>query len=167
MITNERTSIATWICALAVTTALGGCSSESASSSANGDDAEGALKTSTSIEAATYQLRDDPSAHPDPQCDRYTELALRSDGSAKLTNKLGGTCELFVEADARTYHVKRLADDCGSRVYAGQTNDGDDIKITDNRTRTCENMIAATIVVEEHRHGAAHTLYWSYGTSSP
>lgn len=149
--------------------ALAGCSSGSAGPSdpnaPNDDTTEGALKTSTSIEAATYQLRADATAQPDPSCDRYTELALKSDGTAKLTNKLGGTCELLVEADPRAYKVKRLADDCGSKVYSGKASSGDDeIKITDNRARTCENMIAATIVVEETRNGETRRLYWSYGT---
>lgn len=105
----------------------------------------------------TFKLYDKPKATPDGFCDRYVELKFSST-SATMTNKLAGSCEIFVAPDARTYAVTAKDDGCGSTVYTGKSG-ANTVSITDNRHRTCENVVAASIVVSEKKAGAERKFY--------
>jgi hypothetical protein len=98
----------------------------------------------------TFKLYDEPNATPSEGCDVHTQLKLNVDGTsatADLKERVLGGCEIFVAANPRSYAVEGEDDGCGSVIYR----DADEqIKITDNRARSCENVIPALIVVDEH-----------------
>ena len=77
-------------------------------------------------------------------------------------------CQLAVRPNLRTYRLRLAGTDCGTRVYAGSRKvDGKSfaIKITDNRARLCENVVAAAVIVEETEPGfpgAITTTKYSY-----
>lgn len=102
----------------------------------------------------SFKLYSQPHASPNPNCDVHTRLTLAAAtySTAKLEEGLEGFCEIFVEPNPRTYRLRLAGTDCGTRIYAGSvTKKGKkySVKITDNRTRLCENVVAAAVIVEE------------------
>jgi hypothetical protein len=125
-----------------------------------------AVKDESAATSSTFKLYTEPNFQPNPTCDVHTLLVLEtgpSGNKASLSNVLTGQCELFVSPNPRTYSNLQVEDDgCGSKVYTGQRSVGSEadlITITDNRARTCENVIPALIVVNEKSRGFDRTLF--------
>jgi hypothetical protein len=114
---------------------------------ADGEDQE-AVGAVTVLEAKLY---DDAQATPNASCDRFTNLKITKSKagklSAKLENRLGGTCELYVAPNPRSFKVTE-GESCGSKVYDGTGAQGG-IHIQDHRTRMCEDLRPSIIEVEE------------------
>jgi hypothetical protein len=110
------------------------------------------------VAPGSFKLYGVPNADPNPLCDVHTSLTLSADGgsSAHLEEGLAGACEIFVIPNARDYPLTLSGVECGTKIYSGSFLRGIErfsVKITDNRTRLCENVIPALIVVEETRDG--------------
>ncbi len=121
------------------------------------------------VTPGTFKLYDAPHAAPDASCDLHTKLELSAGyySVAKLENALTGTCELASPpADLRQYRLRLDSTSCGTRIYAGtRKKDGQTyaVKITDNRARICEDVVAAAVIVEETRPDGAKTTLYSGG----
>jgi hypothetical protein len=106
-----------------------------------------------------FHLFDKPHAQTGGFCDRFVTMNLMTSPDknvAKLENSLEGVCEIVVVPDPRTYNLTGKEDGCGSMIYKGTTTANGrnfSIEITDNRGRTCENVIAALIVATEQIEG--------------
>ncbi|MEK6579772.1 MAG: hypothetical protein AABZ55_11140 [Bdellovibrionota bacterium] len=112
----------------------------------------------------TFKMYHEPRAEVDTGCDAYTELRLDIRGKtavATLVNRLAGTCDLHVSPKKRAY-VFNLADtDCGTKTYSWTDGADYEAELADNRTRTCENVIPALIVLKEinQNDGTVSVLY--------
>ncbi len=134
---------------------LSGCAAQTSNEGDQGASADEAV--ATGVTPGTFRLYDQP-GHVPSGCDIYTKLELANDGGAKatLSEQVGGMCMIAVLPNLRSFHLHQTGDGCGSKIYEGKrtTADGvDSIKITDNRTRVCMDMVAAAIVVEETTPG--------------
>ena len=96
----------------------------------------------------------------DSFCDIHTKMVIDYAASKiTLTEAVSGACEIHVEPNQRTFQLQTQEDDgCGSTEIEGVRILGESVltlKVTDNRGRLCENVIAAEIVVTEKtlRHG--------------
>ena len=146
--------------------ALAACTSSSGddASLADGEDQEqaGATKLMES------QMRSDPQAQPDSFCDKYTQVTLLKTRTGKLRleleNRLGGSCEIFVEPDKHSYTVTESSN-CGSKIFKG-TKAGDTVELQDNRTRMCEDIRPAILELREKRNGFERSLYGAPAASS-
>jgi hypothetical protein len=112
------------------------------------------------VAAGSFKLYDQPGTIPDEFCDLHTTLELKNGplGLATLKGAVGGTCEIAVPDDARTYRLHSAGTSCGSKLYTGRTRvDGQwrSVRITDHRTRTCRDLVPARVIVEETIAGAA------------
>jgi hypothetical protein len=115
----------------------------------------------------TFDLYGEPRHRPDPFCDHGTRLVLDkaavSGNVAFLENFLRGACEIFVPPNPRHYKITSVTPDgCGSMVYKGQVHGGgglQEIEIIDHRTRVCEDIVPARIVVKEKGPDGHRTLY--------
>lgn len=138
------------VSALAV--ACGGAAEEA--SPGDTDDVTNDEANAAKITAGNFKLYDQPRATPNPSCDVHTKIDLKSVGgsSATLSEGLGGTCEIYVVPNPRTYKLKDAGGSCGSRIFTGSVTKGGKkyaVKITDHRKRVCEDVIPALLIVEE------------------
>jgi hypothetical protein len=113
---------------------------------ASGDEAD---STGSRVTPGEFELGDAPHSVP-TDCDVHTHLSLKdSPSTATLTEVVGGMCRLAVQPNERTYKLHLKQTDCGSLIYTGSLKDGRSITITDNRARTCEDVLEALVVVQE------------------
>lgn len=113
------------------------------------------------VAAGTFRLYEEARHTPSANCDVYTRLDLANDrgGRATLQQELGNTsvCRIAVNPEVREYSLRLTGTSCGSKVYEGSrrvalgpaTTGLASIKITDHRTRVCEDIVPGMIVVEE------------------
>ncbi len=116
------------------------------------------------VTPGAFKLYGEPRAKPNGSCDVHTRLSLTADGASKahLEEAVGGICELYVAPNPREYRLRAAGTECGSRIFTGSVRAGDkrsSIRITDNRKRTCEDVIPALIVLEETIDGQTTTKY--------
>jgi hypothetical protein len=124
--------------------------------------AEEAVKAG--IKAGKFTLHEEANHVADPQCDSFTDLELKANGRAELSNRLTGKCALVALFDSkpRAYTLRSKDAGCGSKVYEGSrrvalgpaTTGLATIKITDHRNRVCRDLVPAQIIVEETGSGA-------------
>jgi hypothetical protein len=129
------------------------------------DDQAAVSDTGPSVAAGTFKLYDAPRATPDASCDLHTALTLTAAGKATLKTVLGGTCEIPISIDQRTYNLTAKADSCGALTYTGSLA-GRSIEIVDHRKNTCEIPIQALVVVTEISDDIISTLYSLDGQAS-
>jgi hypothetical protein len=118
----------------------------------------------------SFKLYDEGAAQPDSECDVHTVLTFshkRTDGMlrASLHEAVEGRCRLALDPDPREYRLVLDHTDCGSSVYKASSvarSAKREITITDHRGRTCRDMPAAQIVVEETVGSEARTLQAAY-----
>lgn len=131
------------------------CSADTSDSiEADGDDVTIDEANAARIAPGEFKLYMQPRATPNPSCDPHTRLVLSAnDGSkAHLEEALDGFCEIAVFPNPRDYKLRAAGQDCGSRIFTGsfrKAGKKHSIKIVDNRTRLCENVVAGAIEVEE------------------
>lgn len=122
------------------------------------------------VTPGSFKLYGQPRATPNPNCDPHTKLTLEASrySTAKLEEGLEGFCEIAVVPNPRTYRLRLASTSCGSRIYTGSvTKSGKKyaVKITDHRTRLCEDVVPAAVIVEETVPGfpgAITTTKYSY-----
>ena len=90
-------------------------------------------------------------------------LHLVGDGElrAELSEVVEGTCRLYLEPDHRAYDLELAGTNCGSLILRGIAvikGEKRSVRITDHRTRTCRDIPASPIVVEEERSGDVRVL---------
>ena len=131
-----------------------GCSAEATNDAASSTDA---LETdSVLFKTASFKLYVDPESKPLPECDVHTSLTLTAKGSkavAQLREVVLGSCEIYVEPNAREFAVEYSMDRCGSLTFSGQTvlnGEARHIAITDNRQRLCYDIQPSVVVVDEY-----------------
>jgi hypothetical protein len=130
------------------------CSADTAEEIGDGDDVTADESNAARVAPGEFKLYTQAHATPNPSCDPHTLLTLSNkDGSkAHLEEALDGSCELAVIPNARDYKLRAAGQDCGSRIFTGsfrKNGEKHSIKIVDNRTRLCENVVAGAIEVEE------------------
>lgn len=133
-----------------------GCSAEANSDRAASS--ESAMnEVHVDFQDGSFKLYSDPESTPLPECDVHTSLVLRSDKSgkavAKLTEVVAGSCEIYVEPDAREFAVEYEMSRCGSLTFSGDAvikGQTRHIAITDHRQRLCNDVQPAVIVVDEY-----------------
>jgi hypothetical protein len=135
-----------------------------------GDDTTEADITSK-IAEGTYKLYAQAGTVPSAGCDVHTQLDLKAAyySTATLEETVGGMCQIAVLPNTRAYRLKLQSTSCGTRVYTGShTVDGKrtEIVITDNRKRTCLDVVKAQLVVQETADGKTTTKY-SYDAPAP
>lgn len=136
----------------------------------DGDDVTVDEANAAKVSPGTFKLYAQPRAKPNASCDVHTRLTLAAAtySTATIEEALSGFCELYVEPNPRTYRLRLAGTDCGTRIYAGSvTKKGKrySVKITDNRARLCENVVAAAVIVEETIPGSpapSTTTKYSY-----
>ncbi len=148
---------------------IGACSGDATSSTdtdGNEVSVDEALKAK--VTPGTFKLYSKAHVTPSTSCDLYTQLDLKSAyySTATLEEHVGWQggmhCEIAVVPNKRTYRLKLDGTSCGSRIYTGSfTKSGErsEIKITDNRTRTCKDIVAAKVIVEEKKNGTTTKKY--------
>src|SRR5262245_24169649 len=84
---------------------------------------------------------------PNSRCDSGTRLDINYRTRTATLSKFfrGPRCPRVMLPRPRTYQLQsRIVDSCGSRVFQGVATDQldreDTLRITDNRTRTCEDV---------------------------
>jgi hypothetical protein len=122
--------------------------------SGDDDDVAESEAIAAKVTPGSFKLYMNPRAEPNPSCDVHTKLDLEAAyfSTARLSEGLAGFCEIAVIPNERTYRLRAAGNDCGSRIFTGsRKKDGKSyaIKITDHRTRLCENVVPAAIIVEE------------------
>lgn len=127
---------------------------------AGGDGSEVAEQeqNATKVTPGSFKLYGVPRFEPNPSCDVHTKLELTADGASKahLEEAVDGFCEIAVAPNARNYELTLSRTSCGSRIYTGALIRGIEswsITITDHRTRLCEDIVPAQIIVEETQDG--------------
>jgi hypothetical protein len=120
----------------------------------DGDDVSVDEANAARIAPGEFKLYMQPHATPNPSCDPHTKLVLSAEGGSKahLEEGLDGFCEIAVFPNPRDYRLRAAGQDCGSRIFTGsfrKAGKKHSIKIVDNRTRLCENVVAGAIEVEE------------------
>lgn len=140
--------------ALAASSAACTADTSEPSSGDESDDVSVDEANAAKVTPGTFKLYSQPRATPNAGCDVHTRLTFEAAyySTAKIEEALSGFCELYVEPNPRTYRLRLAGTDCGTRIYAGSvTKKGQKyaVKITDNRTRLCENVVAAAVIVEE------------------
>jgi hypothetical protein len=157
-------------CATATAIVIGACGGDGAVDSANspgdGDDVSTEDAVKANVTPGVFKLYEEAHTTPSPDCDRHTSLELKAahQSTATFEEVLRGGCEIMVVPDRRTYRLKLAGTSCGTRVYTGSITKGGDrseVTITDNRARTCENVVEARVVVEETRFGFTTKQYSS------
>jgi hypothetical protein len=150
--------------------AVAGCTADAASS--DEVSAEGALVSG--ITPGEFKLYSEPRANPNPSCDVHTSLVLTNvDGVslAKLSEVVGGFCEIFVPPQEREYRLTFSGTACGSQIFQGTTTvegKARAITIVDHRSRICRDLPEAEIIVEEtYEDGTKRRLYSYDGAPSP
>jgi hypothetical protein len=109
----------------------------------------------------TFTLYGAPNHTPDAACDVHWKLALGPENFATLYEDVRGGCAAEIDPNIGSYELQGTRDGCGSGIWTGKDkNSGITIKLTDNRTRTCEDVVPARIVIElKAPAGAAESLY--------
>ncbi len=130
---------------------LAGCAAQTNAEDADsqGVSADEAIKTG--LTPGVFEMYGDP-GHTPTGCDVHTRLTLSNPAKATLEQVVGGMCMIAVMPDARSYRLRESDGGCGSKIYTGSfhAKDGEhSIKITDNRTRLCLDVLAANVVSEE------------------
>lgn len=132
------------------------CSADATDSNIEGDGDDVSVDEANAARVApgTFKLYTEAHATPNPNCDVHTKLVLSADGGSKahLEEGLEGFCEIAVIPNPRDYKLRAAGSDCGSRIFTGSFRKNGErhaIKIIDNRTRLCENVVAGAIEVEE------------------
>jgi hypothetical protein len=120
----------------------------------DGDDVSVDEANAARIAPGEFKLYTEARTAPNPNCDLHTKLVLSATSGSKahLEEGLEGFCEIAVVPNPRDYRLRAAGQDCGSRIFTGSfKKDGEkhSIKIIDNRTRLCENVVAGAIEVEE------------------
>jgi hypothetical protein len=105
-------------------------------------------------------------------CDVGTHLVLDRGqlfgDFAYLENFVNGVCDLYVPPEARTYRLSTGRDGCGSLVYTGSIPGTQrTVEIVDNRTRICDDVIPALLVVIEREGDEVRQLYSVDSSLSP
>ncbi len=170
--------VSVFVLAAAAASLTMACSAETEDPNANGDEADDVSvdeANAAKVKPGSFKLYGQPRAQPNPSCDVHTKLDLKADyfSTATLAEAVGGFCEIAVIPNARTYRLRLASVDCGSRIYAGSVKKQGksySIKITDNRTRLCENVVAGAVVVEETVPGfpgAITTTKYSFDGAPP
>jgi hypothetical protein len=128
--------------------------------SADDGDGEVAEQEANAAKVApgSFKLYGVPRFTPSPSCDVHTKLELTADGASKahLEGAVDGVCEIAVSKNPRDYELSLARTSCGSRIYTGSFIRGIEswsITITDHRTRLCEDIVPAQIIVEETKDG--------------
>lgn len=136
--------------------ATAGCAADTdgAEDGADGDDVTVDEANAAKVAPGSFKLYGEPRATPNPNCDPHTKLTLAAGhySTAKLEEGLDGFCEIAVVPNPRTYRLRLAGTSCGSRIYSGSvTKSGKKyaVKITDHRTRLCEDVVPAAVIVEE------------------
>lgn len=123
------------------------------------------------IDEGTFKLYKSADAVPEAFCDLHVSLTLKNTATgsvAVLENALVGACEIAVTANPRTYALNEVDSACGSRAFEGVLinnsknagNAANDIVITDHRSRTCKDIVPASIIVEKKlSEGVVQTLF--------
>ena len=110
-------------------------------------------------ESKNFKMYREPFAKVNVNCDIYTKLVLEVDGNtafAKLSDHVGGFCEIHVDENKRSYQLAISGTDCGTKIYQQDAV----AEVVDNRGRRCENMIPALIVLKEYdQNGNESVLY--------
>lgn len=124
------------------------------------------------VKPGSFKLYAQANAQPNPSCDLHTKLDLKADyfSTASLSEAVGGFCEIAAVPNPRTYRLRLASVDCGSRIYTGSVKKQGKsykIKITDHRTRLCENVVPAAIIVEETVPGFPAGTKYSYDGAPP
>lgn len=111
------------------------------------------------VKPGKFVLHHEPNHTANPQCDSWTDLELKANGRAELSGRLSGKCSLtaLFDPNDRAYTLRQTGTSCGSKIYTGarrvalgQAKTGiARIKITDHRTRLCEDVRVAVLEVEE------------------
>jgi hypothetical protein len=131
------------------------CSADTTDSiEGDGDDVTSDEANAARIAPGEFKLYTQAHATPNPSCDMHTKLVLSAEGGSKahLEEALAGFCEIAVVPNPRDYKLRAAGQDCGSRIFTGsfrKNGEKHSIKIVDNRTRLCENVVAGAIEVEE------------------
>ena len=117
------------------------------------------------VTSKLYPTPEQASATGPVFCDLFTRLDVRQEASgpvAKLVNRVEGSCKIAVNPDERTYRLRDGGSSCGSRTYVGTRNAGgkrSTIQIVDHRTRTCEDLVPAKLIVTETSNGSSVIRY--------
>ena len=140
------------------------CSADTSDAGSEGDDVTIDEANAARIGPGEFKLYAQPRVTPNKNCDPHTKLVLSATGGSKahVENALDGFCEIAVIPDPRDYRLRAAGQDCGSKIYTGSVRKNGEkysIKIIDNRTRLCENVIAALIEVEETTPRGTIKLY--------
>lgn len=148
---------------VAFATGCGGGSSDAASVGADDQD----VIAGKGIAPGAFLLLDAPRIEPDPFCQRFVALRIEKGdrhASAHLENGVDGPCEIYVAPNERSYRLGNAqVDECGTSHYFASGVVAERparLHLIDNRTRSCEDVIAGAIVVEEtttDESGEEHT----------
>ncbi len=129
---------------------VAGCAAQTDS---EGDDqgvsADEAIKTG--LTPGVFEMYGDP-GHQPTGCDVHTKLTLANPAKATLEQVVGGMCMIAVMPDLRHYRLHQTGTSCGSKIYEGSFHGKDGlhtIKITDNRSRLCLDLLVAEVISEE------------------
>ncbi|MBI3548716.1 MAG: hypothetical protein HY078_06650 [Elusimicrobia bacterium] len=94
------------------------------------------------------------------QCRIVSKLSLKEDALgrpvASLSDDVEGVCTMIISPNPRTYILSEQgADGCGSLIYTGRNvqDPAKQIRVTDHRTRLCDDVIKNVIVVDESGYG--------------
>ena len=119
--------------------------------------AEDALRSG--VKPGEFVLHHEANHTANPKCDSWVDLKLKSSGRAELSNRLTGHCALVAmfNPDNRAYTLRQTGTSCGSKIYEGSRRVAlgpaktglAKIKITDHRTRLCEDLRLSILEVEE------------------
>lgn len=113
--------------------------------------------SSAFADVTTYKMYGNPHITPNPVCDVYVQLTLKTTGrsaKASLVNMVDGVCEIVVDPRPRTINLKLARTICGSRVFASKSRNAE---LVDNRERLCDDVIPGLIVLRE-----GNTTLYSY-----
>jgi hypothetical protein len=142
-------------CLAAALPFFGGCAvaPQDADADAEADTVSVEAAISTRIRPGNFKLYLSPGEIPYPNCDVYTQLEIvSSPARATLTERVDGVCNISLLPDSRTYRVRQVATDCGSIVYIGGLRRNGELhalRITDHRSRMCNDLVPAQVTVEE------------------
>jgi hypothetical protein len=153
-LTFRTAHIAGLAASLALTSLLG-CAANSAD--AGSADEQNVTSAKTLFTAKLYA---DANHLASPDCDVHTFLSVEKSGAivtAKLENRVSGSCEIMNDPNPRAYVVTPSDDGCGTTVYAGSTG-ADRVTIEDNRGRTCEDYRPSVLTLDETRGGKTRHL---------
>lgn len=112
-----------------------------------------------------FKMYPQPQFAPHAGCDYHTKLKVsekNDEVTATLYDDIDSMCNTKIDPVVRTYTAKRVADDCGSHVFAlFEARTGREIfKITDHATRLCRDLQPSRIeVVEINEKGVRTELY--------